>query len=77
MYERNSSLREAFEVLPPRLIEDGVEKAAGQEDEVTVQEKSPREGVFVFTRTWKNMADRERKIQTVLKYAPCIRWSIM
>ena len=67
MYERNSSLREAFEVLPPRLIEDGVEKAAGQEDEVTVQEESPREGIFVFTRTWKNLADRERKIQTVFE----------
>lgn len=65
--KQNRSLREAFEVLPPRLIENGVERPAGPEDEVTLREECPMEGIFAFTRTWKNKANRERKIQTVFE----------
>ncbi len=67
MTESIGKLRDAFEVLPARLIENGMEKPTGAEDQVTIEESSPMEGVFAFTRTWKNLASKERKIQTIFE----------
>lgn len=67
MRESIGKFRDAFEVLPASLIENGMEKPAGAEDQVTIEESSPMEGVFAFTRTWKNLASKERRIQTIFE----------
>lgn len=67
MDKKMDNLRAMFEVLPARLVEDGVERVAGPEDEVSVEESSPKEGVFMFTRTWKNVSHKERRIQTIFE----------